>query len=83
MIRFTTKQIEILYTIKKGNKDGEPCTVYDLIELVSYDCKRDAMLHSMKILIDKGYVERLGRVNRGGAGPNMTFGLTSEGLKVV
>ena len=83
MIKFTPKQIEIMHTLKKGNKDGDPCTVYDLMELVSYECKRDAMLHSMKILIDKGYAERLGRVRRGASGTNMTFGLTSEGLKVV
>jgi hypothetical protein len=83
MIKFTAKQLEILSIIKRGNKDEEPCTVYDLLELTSYDCKRDAMLHSVKILIDNGYVERLGRAKRGASGSNMTFGITTEGSKII
>lgn len=82
MIKFTRKQLEIMMVLKEGNKDGEACSVYDLIDLVSYDCKRDAMLHSIKILVDNGYVERLGRAKRNGSS-NMTFGLTSEAHKVI
>jgi hypothetical protein len=57
-IRITRKQIEILDTIRDGNPDGSACSVYDLMEKLSYPVKRDALLHSIRILAQNGYVER-------------------------
>ena len=81
-IRFTAKQIEILYNIKRGNTDGTPCSVYDILEKVSYSCKRDAMLHSIKILVDKGFVERRDLVNRDGKAVRV-FAVTTRALDYV
>jgi Fe2+ or Zn2+ uptake regulation protein len=82
-MRLTNKQISVLNAVKEGNKAGEACTVYDLIESVPYDCTRDGLLHTMKTLIDKGLVERLGREQRDGTLPNQTFGLTPAGLDLI
>ena len=60
-IRFTNKQIEILNAIRDGRADGTDCSVYDVQDKVSYEVKRDALLHSIKILIDSGYIERQSR----------------------
>lgn len=82
VIRFTTKQIEILDVIKRGNKDGTPSSVYDIIENISYDCKRDAMLHSIKILVEKGFVERRDLVVRNGKAVRV-FTITTRALDYV
>lgn len=64
-IRFTGKQMEILRVIKEGNEDGSLCSVYDLMDKLTYEVKRDALLHSIKILADAGYIERRNREKRG------------------
>lgn len=65
-IRFTNKQVAILTAIKDGCSDGTHMTVFDIIDFVFYDVKRDAMLHSLKILIDNGFVERCSKINSKG-----------------
>lgn len=82
-MKLTTKQVLILTAIKCGNKDGEACTVYDIMEALPYEVKRDAVLHSVKILTSKGLVQRLGREKRDGHLPYQTFGLTTLGLSFV
>lgn len=82
-MRITNKQITILNALKAGNKDGKPCTVYDLMEVLPVEYARDAILHTMKLLIEKGLVERLGREQRDGKLPNQTFGLTPAGNDLI
>jgi DNA-binding MarR family transcriptional regulator len=81
-IRFTNKQIEILRVIKEGNPDGTLCSVYDIQDRVSYEVKRDAMLHSLKILVDNGYVERRGREMRGTKSVRL-FGVTTKAAEII
>ena len=83
-IKFTYKQIEILDIIKAGNKDKSLCSVYDILEKLSYECKRDALLHSIKILVENGYIERRDSVKREGKGkPVRVFCVTTKALDVV
>jgi Fe2+ or Zn2+ uptake regulation protein len=65
-IRWTSKQIEILNLVKEGNSDGSDRSVYDIMDNLSYEVKRDALLHSLKILVDNGYIERRDREVRDG-----------------
>jgi DNA-binding MarR family transcriptional regulator len=81
-IRFTGKQLEILMVIKQGNDDGTPCSVYDILEHISYECKRDAMLHSLKILVEKGFVERRDLVKRAGKTVRV-FSITTRALVFI
>ncbi len=82
-IRFTTKQIEILEAIKKGNPDGSMVSVYDILDRVSYDCKRDAMLHSIRRLVENGYVERRDLVNKGKKTNIRVFSITTKALDYI
>lgn len=81
-IRWTSKQIEIMNLIKAGNKDGEDVSAYDLMETLSYEVKRDALLHSLKILVDNGYIERRDMVLRKGKRMR-TFNLTTKAAEVI
>jgi Fe2+ or Zn2+ uptake regulation protein len=81
-IRFTAKQIEILCIIKQGNKDGTPCSVYDILDNLTYECKRDAMLHSLKILVENGFVERRDLVIRKGKAVRV-FNITTKASDYV
>lgn len=85
MIKLTKKQLEILMAIKQGTPAGEPCTIYDILDIIPYpNPTRDSTLHCMKPLIDTGYIEKLGKVKRVGSNqPQMTFGLGPEGMKVI
>ena len=83
-IKFTFKQLDILAVIKKGNKDGSSCSVYDILENLSYECKRDALLHSIKILVENGYVERRDKVKREDKGkPVRVFVITTKSLDFI
>lgn len=81
-IRFTSKQIEILRTIKEGNDDATLCSVYDVMDKVSYKVKRDAMLHSIKILVDAGYIERKDREIRDGKSMRV-YCVTTKAAEIV
>jgi len=81
-IRFTNKQIEILNAIRDGRADGTDCSVYDVQDKVSYEVKRDALLHSIKILIDSGYIERRDRVIRDGRSLRV-FRVTTKALEYI
>jgi competence protein ComGC len=81
-IRFTNKQIEILNAIKKGRSDGTECSVYDVQDALSYEVKRDALLHSIKILVDTGYIERRDRVIRDGKSLRV-FRVTTKATEVI
>lgn len=82
VIRFTNKQIEILGVIKGGNSDGTDCSVYDIISGLTYEVKRDALLHSIKILADNGYIERRDRVLRSGKSVRV-FKVTTKATEVI
>jgi competence protein ComGC len=81
-IRFTNKQIEILTVIKGGNTDSTDCSVYDIMDALSYEVKRDALLHSIKILTDNGYIERRDRVIRNGKSVRV-FKVTTKAAEVI
>ncbi len=81
-IRFTAKQIEVLDIIKSRNPDNSYCSVYDIIEKLSYPCKRDALLHVLKNLVDKGYVERRSMELRDSRAVRV-FGITTKALDYV
>lgn len=85
MNKLTKKQLEILMAVKKGNPAGEPCTIYDILDVIPYpNPTRDSTLHCMRPLIEAGYIEKLGSVKRSGSiQPQMTFGLGPEGMKVI
>lgn len=82
MIRFTYKQLEILDVIKTGNPDRTHCTVYDILDRITYECKRDAMLHSIAILVKEGYIERKELVKMDGRAKRV-FCVTTKALDVV
>lgn len=79
----TTKQLEILLIIEKGNKDGEPCTVYDIIDELTYETTRDQVLHIIGRMAKQGWVERLGRERRNIKGTNTIFGLGPNANEVI
>lgn len=78
-IRFTQKQLEILSAIKNLTDDKIPATSANIMSELSYVCKRDALGHSMKILLDAGFIEKTGRVKVSLKNTSVTFGLTTEG----
>lgn len=79
-IKFTKRQIELLYIIQKGNADGSLCTVYDCIDKVHNPPSRSAMAHALKILVDRGYVTRiLGK----GAGQQSRFQCTPKATDIL
>lgn len=83
IIRFTGKQLEILEAIKAGNEDGTFCSIYDILDKLSYKARRDAVRHSIKILIDAELVETMrGPVRKIGR-PNTLFKITSKGLELI
>lgn len=79
MIKWTLKQISILNVIKKGNDDGSLCSVYDIMAKLPYECKRDAVLHSIKILHDEGLIDKTGPVKRNNRNVQV-FRLTTKAL---
>ena len=81
-IRWTNKQIDILRNIHAGNKDGGRCSVYDIMDQVSYECKRDAMLHSIRVLVKAGLVERSGTELRAGRQVRI-FTVTTKALEYL
>ena len=81
-IRFTAKQIELLDIIKRGNPDKSPVSVYDILDRISYTAKRDAILHSIRILVENGFVERRDLVKREGKAVRV-FVITTKGFAVV
>ena len=83
MIRMTMKQLEILKVIKdRRPSDGETCSVYDVMNSLSYDVERTALLHSIATLVKEGYIERLGREKRDGRSLNV-FTVTAKGYSTV
>jgi hypothetical protein len=68
--------------IRNGNPDGSPCTVYDILENVSYTTTRDSMLHSIRKLVESGYVERKDKVTMDGKAKRV-FGVTSKALEII
>lgn len=81
-IRFTSKQIDILRVIHAGNEDSSLCTVYEIIDKLSYEVKRDALLHSVKILVDAGYIDRSRREMRDGKSLRV-FMVTSKAAEIL
>lgn len=77
-MRFTSKQREILNALKKF----EYASVYEIIDEVGYEVNRDAMLHSIRVLIENGVVERYGRV-KNPTGSYMNFKLTDKGESLI
>ncbi len=82
-IRFTVKQLQIMKAIKDKRPDGDFCDVYDIMDSLPYTVKRDALLHSIRILVEAGYVQRLPNVKRGPARSVRPFTLTKTGESVV
>ena len=82
-MNLSTKQIVILTILKDAFEEGKNLTVYEIMEKIPHDTKRDALLHSIKILADKGLVERAGRELRTGKLPFQTFKLSAMGLAVL
>lgn len=83
-IKFTRKQIEILNVIKDVNKEGIKCTVYDILDNLSYEPKRDSLLHSISILIEAGYIERKDYIPTGKRGRGRrVFCVTTKALEII
>jgi len=78
-IKWTNKQIEIIKVIAAKNEDGTLCSVYDIMEKLSYPVKRDALLHSIRPLVFAGYIERREREVRDGRSVQ-TFGITAKAM---
>jgi hypothetical protein len=81
-IRWTNKQIEIIRVVKAGRSDGTECSVYDIQDGLSYEVKRDALLHSIKILVDNGYIERKDKIVRDGRAFRV-FRVTTKAAEVI
>lgn len=78
--RLTMVQIEILVAIKNKNDSGDYCDIYDLMDKLSYRPSRTALAHSIAILENKGFIERLPRVKRPGRAVTVVpFDLTTFG----
>lgn len=82
MIKVTTKQLMLLTAIRDGNPDGTACSVADLMENLPYKANRDAIRHSLKILIDNGYVVPKGRENRDGKSFQV-FNVTTKAGEII
>jgi hypothetical protein len=81
-IKFSVKQVEILKVIKAKRADGEYCDVYDIMDALSYKPKRDALLHSIRVLVEEGFVQRLPNVKRGPKTVRV-FTVTASGFAAV
>lgn len=80
----TINQIQILLIIKEGNPDGTHVTVYDIIDRMPTNPRRDSVLHSISPLINEGYVERVdGPVSTKGGRSFRSFALTEKGSEIV
>lgn len=77
-MRLTTKQIEILKLIKGGNLDGSHLDITQLRLALSYTATKQAVLCSVKYLVARDLVARVGRVVRSGR-TYTTLKLTTQG----
>ena len=68
-VGFTVKQLQILQTVKKL----QSCSVYQIIEHLPYKVKRDALLHSIRVLRNNDFICRHGMVDG-----KMMFGVTDK-----
>jgi len=63
---FSEKQKSILKVIMVGNEDGTDVDMDQLINRVNYKTTKESMQFSLRALIKRGYVEKLGCEKRRG-----------------
>lgn len=60
----TPKQIEMLKALVKGNPDGTPLDVYQLIEQCAPGTSRGSMICSLRHLAGHGFIAEAGKMKR-------------------
>jgi repressor of nif and glnA expression len=77
-MRLSEKQIELLKIIREKNPDGAAIDLDQIIERTSYKPTKEAIQFSIRALIKRGLIEKLGTEVRRGS-RRVTFGLTETG----
>lgn len=65
-MQLTTNQTEVLLTIAAGNKDGSPTDLDEILERLSYHPTKAAIHFTIRSLIRRGLIEKVGIENRRG-----------------
>lgn len=65
-VRLTEKQIEIIGLVMRGNDDDDFLDMDELMGRLTYECSKQAVQCSIRILEKHGVVERKGRAKRRG-----------------
>lgn len=65
-MHLTTKQIEALTVIAKGNSDGTPADLDEILMRLSYKPTKQAVQFTIRSLIDHGLIEKGGMEKRRG-----------------
>lgn len=81
-MNITDKQLMIMDVIIKGNPDGEPCDLDQLIERVPYEVSKPAIQFSIRYLIQKGLLRKLDRELRRGKS-RVILGATKEAFQLL
>ena len=82
ILRLTRKQVAILKTIRKGNEDGSAVDLDQIIERLSWHPSKQSFQFSLRKLIDKGLVQKLGLEERRDYF-RRTIALTQEGYAIL
>lgn len=80
-MRLTVKQINILNTLNV-DKDTAPLDMSQLIEQLPYETTKQSMQFSIRALIGKGLVLKIGQESRRGKS-RVVLGLTDFGKEVM
>ena len=78
----TDKQIEILTILHKGNNEGEPVDLDDLLKKLSYKPSKESMQFSIRALIGKELIEKAGLIKRRNR-RRVTYQLTDLGKHYI
>jgi hypothetical protein len=62
----TVKQTEVIGLLSKGNPDGSPMDMNQLCERLSYKPSKEALVFTIRFLIKRELVEKLGTALRCG-----------------
>jgi repressor of nif and glnA expression len=74
----TAKQLELMRVITAANDDGTPCDMDQILERIRYHTTKDSLQFSLRVLIDRGLVKKLGIEKRRGAARRLIT-VTDEG----
>jgi predicted transcriptional regulator len=82
MIRLTTKQIQIMDIIVKGNPDGSFVDIDELLVRLPYETTKQSIQFSVRALISKNLIEKQPRELRRGR-QRVVLSPTREGYGLI